>query len=304
MARPDTATMIEIPCPMCGGAHAVKLLDEEITDMDKGFDYLTETGGHYRINRCLSCGFVYSSPVFTEETLSALYDEAKVDSCMTPSTERGIAINSRRYVDRLMEYSGITEGRLLDVGCGPGAVLKAAAGAGLDALGVDPGGEAVSAALEAGCQAQVGLYTRDLFPENSFDLVTVIHVIDHVMSPLDLLKSVHKHLRPGGAVLLATHNIESLLAKLMGKRFIAYNVQHITYYTPDTLDEMIRRAGLIPVKRLKSVTTYPLNHLVENGLPYPGPRKALLKALEITRLGNLALSFPFGNIEAVAVKPA
>lgn len=301
MTRIKTA-MIDIPCPMCGGTFSEKIIDENIANLERGFDYLTESGGHYQINRCRICGFTYSSPVFSEKTLSALYGEADVNGCTVPATEQGIAVNSRRYIDRLMEYSGIGEGRLLDVGCGAGAVLKAAAEAGLEGHGIDPGSAAVETARAAGCRAQVGMYAGDSFPENHFDLVTVIHVIDHVMSPLDLLKSVRKHLRPGGAVLLATHNIESLLAKLMGPKFIAYNVQHISYYTPESLDEMIRRAGLTPIKQLKSVTTYPLNHLAENGLPGPHLREMVLKLLTATRLGNLKLSFPFGNIEAVAVK--
>jgi 2-polyprenyl-3-methyl-5-hydroxy-6-metoxy-1,4-benzoquinol methylase len=245
---------------------------------------------------------VYSSPVFTEETLQKLYDAAAVDSYVAPEAEHGIAVNSERYVKRLIKHSGITSGRLLDIGCGGGQLLQAARRMGFEGYGVEPSHDAVELARACGFNGIHGLYSSELYPENYFDLITVIHVIDHVMSPLELLQNVRKNLRPGGAVFIATHNIESLLAKLSGPRFIAYNVQHITYYTPDSLDEMLRRAGLKPIKRLKTLTTYSLNHLAENGISSPRLRDAVLRTFSTLGIGGLHLSFPFGNIEAIAVK--
>lgn len=294
--------MVEIPCPLCGSRQSQVLIDEKITDLERGFDYLSESGGHFRINRCSGCSFIYSSPVFTEETLQNLYNAAEIGAYIAPTSDHGIAVNCERYVKRLVKHSGITSGRLLDVGCGCGQLLQAARDIGFEAYGVDPSREAAGQAKACGFEAVHGLYSADLYPENYFDLITIIHVIDHVMSPLDLLRSVQKHLRPGGAVLIATHNVQSLLAKLMGRHFIAYNVQHITYYTPDSLDQMLHHSGLKPIKRMRSLTTYSLDHLAENGLSNLRLRNAALNLFSGLGIGGLHVSFPFGNIEAIAVK--
>lgn len=294
--------MVHIACPMCRSDKPSLLLDEKINDLSRGFDYLTESGGHFQINKCGSCDFVYSSPIFSEETTNQLYNSANIGSCVAPSSEQGIAINSARYIARLMKYSGIRAGKLLDIGCGCGQVLQAATEAGLEAYGVDPSRDAVQCANGAGFQATHGMYTADMFPEASFDLISIIHVIDHVLDPQELLQTAHRHLRPGGAIILATHNIQSLLAKLMGKHFVAYNVQHITYYTPQTLNKMLIRTGFSPIKRLNSLTTYSLDHFVKNGIANPALRDTLLKAFSCLGIGELNISFPFGNIEAIAVK--
>lgn len=300
-AMPDRAALRDIPCPLCKSSRARTKIKERFGDLDRAFDYFSEDGGHYRINECLECGFVYSSPVFSEEAVQKLYDAADASACTSSTSDRAILVNMLRYVRRLMRHSGISSGRLLDIGCGCGHLLRAAQRLGLRAEGIDPSLDASRAAAAQGFSVTHGNYAADSFPENHFDLITVIHVIDHVMDPLELLRDVRRHLRPGGAVLVATHNIESLLAKLSGDAFLAYNIQHITYYTPATLDRMIAASGLKPVKRLRSLSTYSLAHLAQNGLRDPW-RSRVNGLLSRCGLGNAQLTFPFGNIEAVAVK--
>lgn len=300
-SRIDLGQLRDIPCPLCGGGRSRVKIRERFADLNSAFDYFSEDGGHYRINECLECGFVYSSPVLSEEAVRRLYNAADASPCTDQTSDQSISVNMRRYVQRLMRHSGIRSGRLLDIGCGCGHLLRAAQGLGLEAQGIDPSQDAVQTACGQGCAALHGNYTAESFPENHFDLVSVIHVIDHVLDPLGLLRNVRRHLRPGGAVLVATHNIASLLARITGDRFLAYNIQHITYYTPASLDRMIAAAGLKPVKRLRSLTTYSLRHLARNGLRDPWRRRAE-KTLSLLGLGGLQLTFPFGNIEAVAVK--
>ena len=129
-----------------------------------------------------------------------------------------------------------------------------------------------------------------------------MHVIDHVVEPRKLLETIRFHLKPGGHVFIATHNIESPLARITGKDFIAWSVQHITYYTPATLQEMARKAGIEPVSVRGSLTTYPLSHYAKNGLRNPRLRQAVLGALTILGLSATPISFPFGNLEVVCSK--
>ena len=103
-------------------------------------------------------------------------------------------------------------------------------------------------------------------------------------------------------MLVATHNIESLMARLMGEAFIAWSVQHISYFSPRTLRAMMERCGLEPLKTKRSITTYPLSHFVENGIRNAGLRGVMLSTFKTFGLGELHLSFPFGNIEVYATR--
>jgi SAM-dependent methyltransferase len=205
---------------------------------------------------------------------------------------------------RLASAGGIKSGRLLDIGCGCGHLLHEAKQLGFEVHGVEPSQDAVDyAAKHFGIDAVVcGAYVKDVFPEQHFDLISCIHVIDHVDSPCTLLEAACSHLKPGGCLVVATHNIESLLSRLTGEGFIAWSVQHISYYSPGTLKAMMERCGLTPLEVRRSITTYPLSHYVENGIRSPGVRGKLLKTLKTIGLGGMQLSFPFGNFEVFATR--
>ncbi|MFH1912648.1 MAG: hypothetical protein ABIK45_00020 [Pseudomonadota bacterium] len=75
-------------------------------------------------------------------------------------------------------------------------------------------------------------------------------------------------------------------------------------FAEGTPDAMLAKAGLNPVKRMKSLTTYSLDHLARNGIVNQKARDVALRCLSALGIGNLHLSFPFGNIEAIATKQA
>lgn len=246
---------------------------------------------------------VYANPVFTEESILAFYRTASIDKYLDATSE-SIRINMRRYLDRLVRYSGIKKGRLLDVGCGTGYLLEYAKSRGFSVEGVEPNIDAANYANRTlgGCPIKTGEYKKEIFPAGSFDLITVIHVIDHVMSPKSLLETAQYHLKPGGYLFVATHNMASLLSLLTGKNFIAYHVQHIAYFTPRLLRAMMRICGLTPVKTLGSVTTYPLAHYIENGVKNRPLREHIIKCLKKINFDKIKVSLPMGNMEVIGKK--
>ncbi len=296
--------MIEIQCPLCGKDDYEIVNEANLDSLEQSFDYLTESPTHYRIVRCKHCAMEYSNPILTEEAILELYRTSKVENCVKIEEASSIRANMKTYVDRLLRYSGKTHGRLLDIGCGCGHLLEHAQERGFDIAGVDPGKNAVEHAREITGSTDVheGAYALETFEEESFDLATCIHVINHVIDPKELIETAARHLKKGGYLLIATHNMNSWLAKLSGKSFIAYSIQHIGYFTPELLSDMVRECGLTPVGVDRSLSTYTLNHYAENGFRSPGMRKFVLSALKLLRMGEIQLSFPFGNMELVARK--
>lgn len=247
---------------------------------------------------------VYSNPIFDERTILSHYRQCAVDKCIDPEETPSIRVNMRRYLDRLTRVSGVGKGRLLDVGCGAGHLLEYARARGFEVNGVDPSIGAVKYACSVlGSEVVVvGAYTSELYRPEAFDLITMIHVIDHVVSPKDLLETARYHLKAGGYLFVATHDTDSLLARLTGEDFIAYSVQHISYFIPKTLRAMMKQCGLWPVKTLRSLTTYSLRHYAENGIRNPTLRERIIRWLSALHLDALRLSFPFGNMEVIARK--
>jgi SAM-dependent methyltransferase len=100
---------------------------------------------------------------------------------------------------------------MLDIGCGSGVTLRLLRGAGWEAIGQELDSAAADQARRySGCKVHVGA-VEDLVAEaESFDAITMSHVIEHVTDPVGLLRACRRLLKPGGRVVAVTPNIDSL----------------------------------------------------------------------------------------------
>jgi SAM-dependent methyltransferase len=78
----------------------------------------------------------------------------------------------------------------------------------------------------------------------SFDLVTMWDVIEHIPDVVAAAKEVRRLLAPGGKFLIETQDIESLAARVLGKRWQHYkHAEHIYHFHERTLADVLGRAG-------------------------------------------------------------
>ena len=148
-----------------------------------------------------------------------------------------------RQIERLNE--GI-KGRVLDVGCGPGFLLRQFQRSGWEVEGTE-----LSETSAAHARKTLGLriHTGDLasaqFPSGHFDAVVLWHVLEHVPCPQRTLAEVARILRPGGLFLAGVPNFGSWEARLArGKWFHLDVPRHLNHFTVPTLRRMLGNAGL------------------------------------------------------------
>jgi 2-polyprenyl-3-methyl-5-hydroxy-6-metoxy-1,4-benzoquinol methylase len=153
--------------------------------------------------RCEACGLVFRNP---RPPVAAYVEEFGSGRAEVADEVWLGARRSRTFVRFLDAWPG-RPGRVLDVGCGGGWFLRAAAERGWTAVGVDPSPEAVRRARQRlGVDARQGnLEAQDFEPE-SFDLVTLWNVLEVIPEPLTVLRTVRPLLRPGGTLHLRTQN--------------------------------------------------------------------------------------------------
>ncbi|MCI5149055.1 MAG: class I SAM-dependent methyltransferase [Candidatus Electrothrix sp. MAN1_4] len=106
--------------------------------------------------------------------------------------------------------------RLLDFGCGNGGFLRNAREAGWHVVGVDIDSDAVGNAQKLGIEVYQG--TTEIFDTEveSFDAITINHVLEHVPEPSELLSMARRLLKPGGVLYIDTPNIQSPGARIFG----------------------------------------------------------------------------------------
>ncbi|NOZ51522.1 MAG: class I SAM-dependent methyltransferase [Gammaproteobacteria bacterium] len=153
-----------------------------------------------------------------------------------------LATAIRRGV-RYVEY--MPQGKLLDVGCGDGSYIRYMQELGWDVKGIDFDPEALSNARAKGLFVQLGDLAQQQFPENTFDVITVNHVIEHVPEPLGLLQESQRILKPGGMLMIATPNIASLGHQFFESGWVHLDPpRHLHIFTSSSLVTVVKKVGL------------------------------------------------------------
>lgn len=209
-------------CPLCGGAGGRPFLRRpEIT-----------------VLRC-PCGFAFAAA----NTRPVPY-EADYYAKWGGGGEALAAMKKRTYRGVLADVLGPGIRRVLDIGCAFGWSLDAAREAGLEAAGVEV---SVYAAGLAARRHEVRASTS-VYADESFDVVTLIDVIEHVRDPLGLLREARRLLRPGGWAVLTTPDLSSLSARILGPRWPYVISEHVVYFDRSTVRRALRKADLEPVR--------------------------------------------------------
>lgn len=145
------------------------------------------------------------------------------------------------------------DGRVLDIGCGSGGryldILKAL---GWTTFGTDASPNAADAARAKGHDVVVGVAEEQAFPDESMDVVTMWHVLEHTHSPRHALANAQRMLRPGGMLSLGVPNWGSVHARVFGQYWQSCEVpRHLFQFTKPTLTRYLQEAGF----RITSMTT-------------------------------------------------
>jgi 2-polyprenyl-3-methyl-5-hydroxy-6-metoxy-1,4-benzoquinol methylase len=144
-----------------------------------------------------------------------------------------------------MHLDGLPPGRILDIGCGGGAFLHKMKNRGWNAEGLDFDEDAVHAAIEDyGVQARVGRLEDMAYASESFDAITMHHVIEHVYDPVSLLREICRILKPGGRLIVVTPNINSWGHERFGENWRGLEPpRHVRLFSTHALGNAAATAG-------------------------------------------------------------
>jgi len=140
-------------------------------------------------------------------------------------------------------------GRLLDVGCGAGAVLRTMSNLGWRVEGQEVSAVAADRLEELGFLVHRGAVESLDLPAESFDVVVMSEVVEHLLAPQVTLAAVHRLLCAGGALYLTTPNFGSLSRNLLHDKWRAIDIPgHVSYFEHASLRSFLGRAGFRRVR--------------------------------------------------------
>ena len=211
----------------------------------------------FQIVRCKECGLVYVDPQPAREFMSVHYNEDYYKEWIETQMERRIPM-WRKRLKGLLKYK--KNGHLLDVGFGCGTFLKLAKERGFDVRGTEISEYACQYVKDKlGLDVFCGDLKKARFPEESFDVVTVWHTLEHLPSPSKTLEEIHRILRKDGLLVVAVPNLNNFITRILyflarWKKLKLFSVEakelHLYHFSTHTLNAILEKTGF-QVKKIE-----------------------------------------------------
>jgi len=223
--------MEKINCPLCNSNKENILFSRP--------DYTHQiTDEPFNVVQCRKCGIVYVNPRPTEDEIHQYYPEEFYD--ININGEELLKTKRRQLSLKYQYVSDLQPGALLDVGCQKGEFMYFMQQKGWNVRGCDFSSKPPNV---FGLDIFYGDIDLAEYPENSFDLITLWAVLEHVYNPQKMLKKLNRLLKPGGSIVMLVTNFYSLPASLMRHDDVP---RHTTLFSKKTLAQMLEQTGYIP----------------------------------------------------------
>lgn len=299
-----------IDCPLCGSdqsavVRASSYPDSVTADDIRGLYSASSAHGLMdRVVRCKSCSLVYVNPRPASDLTISSYADA-VDPVFVAQNKHRI-VTFRRSFSNILRKLGEGDGngkRLLDIGCAGGAFPVAARDLGFTAIGVEPSRWLADYARSTyGLDVRDGILKPGMFEPESFDVVTLWDVIEHVPQPNEVLTLARELLKPGGLLLVNYPDFGSNAARLLGWSWPFWLSVHLFYYTRTTMARQLTTSGFSVLWQQPCWQALPLGYVLKRAAPYCSPAGWFIPVFEALRLDSVPLTYNMGQTLAVSRK--
>lgn len=249
-------SVIKMRCPVCQGNSflaGVEMFDDRYGEPNR-----------YRLTSCATCGHLATAPRLSESDLPNLYGTYYPRKSIGASDVAQEALKASSAFAGLVRWWNGTGNQgqycvragetLLDVGCGSGTSLLEAKALGAKAFGIeaDPNVKPIAGAL--GLDIHFGSLEDRPFSGQSFDLVVMNQVIEHLPDPDQALRMLSERMKPNGRMVLVFPNVGSLWRRMAGNRWINWHIPyHLHHFERQSFERMVRQCGL-EIVRYRTIT--------------------------------------------------
>lgn len=200
---------------------------------------------------CLKCNLRFTFPVPQEHEIAQYYKAEHYVS--HNNSARGLINKMYRFARRftlsakrrfVQRRTGLPGGSLLDVGTGVGAFLHEMKVSGWQVMGVEPDPDAREYALNSYKVSVFEPAQLFEFTHNSFDAITLWHVLEHVYNLHGYIQQFGRLLKQDGLLFIAVPNYTSGDARFYGEYWAAYDVpRHLYHFSPGAMQALANRNG-------------------------------------------------------------
>jgi 2-polyprenyl-3-methyl-5-hydroxy-6-metoxy-1,4-benzoquinol methylase len=271
-------------CPVCNNEEtrfALKVKDHSVS------------AEFFDVFECSRCNLRFTKDPPPGENIGTYYESE--DYISHSNTRKGLINNLYHTVRNrtlttkyhLLERStGLKTAQHLDIGAGTGAFVQYMNRKGWNSIGVEPDERARDMALAYHETKLLPAGDFESFSPESFDAISMWHVLEHVHALYPYLQQIKNILKPGGLVFIAVPNYTSYDAVKYGANWAAYDVpRHLYHFSPVSMKWLLKTAGFQLTKIVPMWwDSFYISLLSEK---YAGGHASLLKGFVTGAISNL-----------------
>lgn len=247
----------DIKCNFCNNKENIPVLSLDLKYLKEILPEDVEEG--FKVVKCKDCGLLYSIPRPDESKIPNLYQEEffrkmdcsewNVTGKTNPLNEFIESLGIKKKCKSILKYK--KTGSILDIGCATGMFLLKMQDYGWKVQGVEVGSFAVKLARKRGIDVFEGTLHNARYEDQTFDVVTMWNVLDHLSNPKETLLEINRILRDNGFLIINVANVDSFEQRLFKKYWIGWGVPwHLHYFSPHSIKNMLSYANFT-VKEMK-----------------------------------------------------
>jgi SAM-dependent methyltransferase len=287
-------------CPSCGCKVCSFYIGSSAGQPSKLTDVWGNEGNprfFFDFFKCRDCDLLFNKSYPVQSDLNTLYsllpdNVVSGDTTCHEKTQNG-------YRDKIIRNLRKREGlSILEIGPDIGTLSKAL----IEALGIDRyvcvepntsmGNKLL--AIKGVSEVYESVHDANSSEKGKFDLIVLVHVLDHLRDPLSDLKCATSMLRSGGMIFSVTHNYSSALRFLMGTKWPPFCMYHPHLFNVKSKRVLFHKAGLEQISFGRTSNYFPISFYLKNALDMIG----IKFNLQIPGY----ISLPLGNIFMTGTK--
>lgn len=231
-------------CPACGNSDFKYLFSAA--------DHLS-SGEDFSVRKCTVCGLLVTANPPDEKDIGRYYiseDYISHSDKKQNFTEhlyhlarKFMLTRKRRLVERV---TGLSSGRLVDIGSGTGYFASFMQGKGWKVSGIELNDEARLFSIKHFNITAIAPGEISGISDGSADCITFWHVLEHLFDPAGWMKEVKRILKDGGKCIIALPNSSSADAVFFGREWAALDVpRHLWHFSPEPFKRFAVNQGFM-----------------------------------------------------------
>jgi SAM-dependent methyltransferase len=297
-----------ISCPLCGEAafDVVKPGCDAVNaeELRKAYNASSKHQLLGQVVRCRSCTLHFVNPRPVGELILQSYASGEDATFVSQNDNR---VNSfRKVLRRVLSSRSFKDGkglRFLDIGCAGGASLEAARSLGFEPIGIEPNRWMADFGRRTyGVQIRDGILEPGMFPPESFEVITLWDVLEHLPHPRTVLQIICDLLRPNGTLIVSYPDFASVMGRILRDRWPFWLTVHLLYYDRRTIGLQLKTCGLHEDFSFSYWPTLALGYAFDRATDRIPGLKPFRSVLRTTGLDKMPLTYNMGQRVVVATK--